>query len=135
MAPSSDPSRLLYSPLSSDPDLAEIVGLFVQEMPERIARLLERFREHDREGLRRAAHQLKGAAGSHGFTPISPAAGRLEDAIVQSRPEGEIARAMDELIDLCRRAQAGPAKEIRNAESETRNGFQSSETENVPRAI
>ena len=107
MPPPNEPAELLYSTLADDPDLAEIVAMFVQEMPERIARLLDRFRESDREGLRRAAHQLKGAAGSYGFAPISPAAARLEDQIVHTRSEEEISQALDELIDLCRRARAG----------------------------
>jgi histidine phosphotransfer protein HptB len=109
MASPNDSSDLLYSPLADDQDLAEIVELFVQEMPGRIARLLDRFRKADWEGLRRAAHQIKGAAGSYGFTPISPAAGRLEDEITQSRPEAEISQALDELIDMCRRARGGHA--------------------------
>jgi HPt (histidine-containing phosphotransfer) domain-containing protein len=115
-----EPAEVLYSTLADDPDLAEIIELFVQEMPERIARLLDRYRKSDREGLRRVAHQLKGAAGSYGFAPISPAAARLEGAIVQSRPEEEISRAMDELIDLCRRARAG-AREIPNSKSQISN--------------
>ena len=102
-----DPAALLYSRLAEDADLADIVGMFVQEMPERIARLLDRFAASDWEGLRRAAHQLKGAAGSYGFGPISPAAARLEENILQSRPEEEINRAVQELIELCRRARAG----------------------------
>jgi HPt (histidine-containing phosphotransfer) domain-containing protein len=117
-----DPAELLYSTLADDPDLAEIVELFVQEMPERIARLLDRFRKSDREGLRRVAHQLKGAAGSYGFTPVSPAAARLEGAIVQSRPEEEISQALDDLIDLCRRTRAGtPWSEIGIPNHEIRN--------------
>jgi histidine phosphotransfer protein HptB len=123
MALPNEPAGLLYSVLADDPDLAEIVALFVQEMPERIARLLDRFRESDREGLRRVAHQLKGAAGSYGFTPISPAAARLEDGIVQSRSEEEIRQALDELIDLCRRTRAG-APEAPNPKSQISNESQ-----------
>jgi HPt (histidine-containing phosphotransfer) domain-containing protein len=99
--------ELLFSPLAEDPDLAEVVGLFVQEMPERTGRMLERFAASDWEGLRRAAHQLKGAAGSYGFGAISPAAARLEDAILHSRPEEEINRALQDLIALCGQARAG----------------------------
>jgi histidine phosphotransfer protein HptB len=114
-----DSSELLYSTLADDPDLADIVDLFVQEMPERILRLLDRFRAEDREGLRRVAHQLKGAAGSYGFAPISPAAGELEEQIVHSAPEDQIRRTLDEVIDLCRRARAGtPPSETAGPESE-----------------
>jgi len=97
----------LYSALSVDPDLREMVDLFVEEMPQRIGNLLARLDTSDWEGLRRAAHQLKGAAGSYGFGPISPAAARVEDAIRKGSPEEEIRQAVDELIELCGRARAG----------------------------
>jgi len=100
-------AELLYSSLAEDADLTEIVELFVQEMPDRIARLLDRLAASDWEGLRRAAHQLKGAAGSYGFGLITPAAAHLEDSIVHSRPEEEIRRAVQELKELCRRARGG----------------------------
>ena len=107
MAQTDASAEPIFSPLAEDRDLADIVEMFVQEMPERTAKLLDRFSESDWEGLRRAAHQLKGAAGSYGFAPISPAAARLEDKIVQSQPEEEIGQALDELIALCQRARAG----------------------------
>ncbi len=98
---------LLYSPLSADPDLAEVVELFVLEMPDRVACLLKSLEESDWDGLRRASHQLKGAAGSYGFMPITPAAARLEDSIRQSAPETEIQQAVEELVHLCRQARSG----------------------------
>ncbi len=71
----------IYSRLSGDPDLRDIVEMFVEEMPGRVASLLDHLSDANWEGLRRAAHQLKGAAGSYGFEPISPSAGRVESAI------------------------------------------------------
>lgn len=97
----------LYSTLGKDPDMGVLVEIFVEEMPDRVADLLDWLDKSDWEGLRRAAHQLKGAAGSYGFTPITPSAARVEDSIRQSRPEKEIHRAVQELADLCNRARAG----------------------------
>ena len=101
-------ARPLYSALGTDPDLREIVELFVEEMPDRTSSLLDRLQACDWEGLRRVTHQLKGAAGSYGFQPISSSAARLEDAIRKAQPEEEIRRFADELVDLCRRAVVGP---------------------------
>lgn len=101
-------ARPLFSTLGSDPDLREIVELFVEEMPDRVSNLFDRLRVCDWEGLRRAAHQLKGAAGSYGFEPITLSAARVEDAIRASRPEEEIRQAIEDLVDLCRRARAHP---------------------------
>ncbi|OHB85061.1 MAG: hypothetical protein A2V98_25680 [Planctomycetes bacterium RBG_16_64_12] len=101
-------SEPLCSLLGEDPELRDIVELFVEEMAERISSLLDGLNGSDWEGLRRRAHQLKGAAGSYGFPPITDSASRLEEAIRKSHPEGEIRRLVEELVDLCGRAQAAP---------------------------
>ena len=97
----------LYSYLASDPDLGEIVELFVDEIPNRIALLLEQLDADDWEGLRRTAHQLKGAAGSYGFTPVSPCAAELERRLREDNPEDLIHQAVDDLVAMCRRMRAG----------------------------
>ena len=99
----------IYSALGKDPDLKEIVGLFVAEMPDRISRLLDRLDAGDREEARRVVHQLRGSAGSYGFEPVSRLAARVEEAIRQSRPPEEIRRLAEELVGLCRRVRAGPS--------------------------
>jgi HPt (histidine-containing phosphotransfer) domain-containing protein len=97
----------LYSSLSSDPDLREIVDLFVEEMPGRVATMLQQLDAQDWDRLRRTAHQLKGAAGSYGFHALTPAAGKLEDAIRGQQSQKQIRRFADDLIDLCRRVRGG----------------------------
>jgi HPt (histidine-containing phosphotransfer) domain-containing protein len=101
------PVELLYSTLGGDPDLGEIVDLFVAEMPQRVADILNLLDGARWGQLGRAAHQLKGAAGSYGFGPISPAAARVEEAVRQGLPEEPIRAAVDELVDLCHRARGG----------------------------
>jgi HPt (histidine-containing phosphotransfer) domain-containing protein len=97
----------VYSRLADDPDLRDIVDMFVEEMPGRIATFLDQLRAGDWEALRHTAHQLKGAAGSYGFDVITPSAGKVEAAIRNSEPEKRIREAVDELVDLCQRARCG----------------------------
>jgi histidine phosphotransfer protein HptB len=97
----------LYSSLGTDPDLGEIVELFVEEMPGRIQVLVDQYNSADWDGLRRTAHQLKGAAGSYGFSDISPMAARLEHALSVDEPEQKIRNTIEQLIDACGRARAG----------------------------
>lgn len=97
----------LYSTLGGDADLGEIVALFVDEMPARVSVISANLADGNWDDLRRAAHQLKGSAGSHGFEPISPAAAKVEDAIRSGGPEEAIRAAVDELLDLCDRVRAG----------------------------
>jgi HPt (histidine-containing phosphotransfer) domain-containing protein len=104
LAPSED---AVYSTLGRDPDLGSVVTCFVQALPSRIAGILEKASVADWGSLRIMAHQLKGAGGSYGFASISPAAARIEDAIVGQQPEEAILTAVDDLADLCRRVRAG----------------------------
>lgn len=99
--------ELLYSDLATDPDLAEIVEIFVEEMPRRVANLESHFAGRDWKELERAAHQIKGAAGSYGFNQLTPAAAHLEAAVKQGRGEAEIQQALEALTALCRNVRTG----------------------------
>jgi HPt (histidine-containing phosphotransfer) domain-containing protein len=97
----------LYSSLAADPDLGEIVEMYVDEMPDRITALQEMLASGNWEELRRFAHQVKGAAGSYGFEPITPIAGTVEDSIRDEAPEEQVRQAAEELLAICARVRAG----------------------------
>ena len=107
MNPSITQERAIYSELADDPDLGELVEMFVDEMPDRIQCLTDYLADEDWEGVRCIAHQLKGAAGSYGFTHVTPYAARLEHAIKSNCPEADIRQAFDELVDICGALRAG----------------------------
>jgi HPt (histidine-containing phosphotransfer) domain-containing protein len=97
----------IYSSFGNDPDLGDLVEEFVQEIPNRIAVLRSAFEDRDADTLRRTAHQLKGAAGSYGFDQLTPYSAALELSVIESRPEDEIQRALQALIDICGCMRAG----------------------------
>jgi histidine phosphotransfer protein HptB len=94
-------SPLLHSSLANDAVLSEMVELFVEEMPDRVARLQKHFEAADWDGLRRAAHQMKGAAGSYGFDQLTPYAADLEAQLSQRAEVEEVARALATLVTQC----------------------------------
>ena len=96
---------LLYSALAEDPVLGEIVALYVAEMPDRIAALVARCEAGDYAGLATLAHQMKGAAGSHGFGQLTPYAARLEQLTRGAAPASEIRQALDALVEACGRVR------------------------------
>jgi HPt (histidine-containing phosphotransfer) domain-containing protein len=98
---------LYYSVMGNDPQLAEIVALFVEEMPHRVREMTSYFASANWEQLRRVAHQLKGAAGSYGFDQVTPSAARLEKSLAEKQPEATIKAALDDLVDACGRLRAG----------------------------
>jgi HPt (histidine-containing phosphotransfer) domain-containing protein len=103
-------SAPLYSTFGDDPDLGELVDMFVEEMPGRIETLLQLYNSADKDGLKRFAHQLKGSAGSYGFGQLTPTSARLEQSLKTNEPEEVIKQAVDELLDLCGRVRRGVAE-------------------------
>jgi HPt (histidine-containing phosphotransfer) domain-containing protein len=97
----------IYSSLANDPDLGELVQLFVAEMPARVELLEKCYETADWEELRRTAHQIKGAAGSYGFHDLTPAAAQVESAVKSQSGEDQITADLNVLLDLCRNIRAG----------------------------
>ncbi len=97
----------IYSTLGLDPELGELVELFVRELPQRVADIQACWAAADTVSLERAAHQLKGAAGSYGFDELTPALRRLDHSIRMSRPRAEILRAIEDVTELCSRVRGG----------------------------
>ncbi|MDP1661697.1 MAG: Hpt domain-containing protein [Phycisphaerales bacterium] len=104
--PVSGPIR---SEFSNDPDMREIVELYVQEMPARVSKLQELWAAQQMDDLKRLAHQLKGASGGYGFAPVGSAAGKVEHSLL-ALAEGsasvsleQLRNQFEDLLSMCRR--------------------------------
>ena len=99
----------LRSQYADDPEMAELVDLFVDELPQRVEALRAAFDAGDAPSLRRLAHQLRGAGAGYGFPAIGEAAGEVETRLrtagnaAPELPNG-LNRQLNDLIDLCSRA-------------------------------
>ncbi|MCA9279109.1 MAG: Hpt domain-containing protein [Phycisphaeraceae bacterium] len=102
-------SQPIYSIYQDDPEMADILDLFIQELPERIAKLEGFLHSHDERSLRYLAHQLKGSGAGYGFGEISEAAANVEGFLVENGNEAfdaqlvELQKRMDTLLSICRR--------------------------------
>lgn len=99
----------LRSRFAGDAEMVELVHEFVQELPQRVQALQGLMRASHFDELRRAAHQLKGAAGGYGFPSISESASHVEKLLHAGVGQAEIAdlqSRVDELAKLCGRAVA-----------------------------
>lgn len=96
-----------YSSLSNDEDLAELVELFVQEVPDRLAQLEQCLDQGNWSELARFAHQLKGAGGSYGFPQLTPVAARVEQLAKQTAPVDQLQAALSELVAVAACLRSG----------------------------
>ncbi len=103
------PQPPLRSEFATDPDMIELVQEFVQELPSRADSLESLLAASSYSDLRRLAHQMKGAAGGYGFSPISESAAKVETLLKSDVDPAQLQNLrsqVDELVDLCRRATA-----------------------------
>lgn len=92
----------------ADPEMAAILRLFIEELPQRAAAVAGLFRAGDTTGLRRLAHQLKGSCGGYGFPTIGQAAGTVERLLLDGAGLDAITEQVNSLVELCVQA-AGEA--------------------------
>ncbi len=94
-----DPIRSSYE---ADPDMLEIVCDFARELPARVAKLEALLAARAFAELQTLAHQLKGAGGGYGFTPITDVAAQLEQALKSGAPEPAIKDCTERLCETLR---------------------------------
>ena len=95
-----NPAPRLRSSHAGNPKMQEILAKFVSRLPDRVNQLQQLLAEEDLDALKLAAHQLKGAAGGYGFTPLTDAAGRVEARIKTHDAFDAISEEVKSLIGL-----------------------------------
>lgn len=97
----------LLSTFADDPDMAELIGFFVDEMADRVTTIRDAEDKQDLNQLRMIAHQLKGSGAGYGFETITQSAGKLEQLIDLNNPDvsvDSLRSQIDDLVSLCSRA-------------------------------
>jgi signal transduction histidine kinase/DNA-binding response OmpR family regulator len=96
----------LLSKMPDDPELAELVQMFVEGLPERASTLERTLDAGDLDRVAALAHQLKGTAGGYGFPSITEAAARLETSVRARRAIDDVREQLRSVADLRNRARA-----------------------------
>lgn len=101
----------LRSQFGDDPEMRELVELFVSELPVRTQAISEAVNGHQWEQVKRLSHQLKGSSAGYGFPTIGVAAGNVEHLLVSGSLSDQkqldvLKTNVNELIGLCLRATA-----------------------------
>ena len=97
----------IFSSWQNDSDYADLLPLFVDELPSMRRTLLEFAKVCDFENVKREAHKLRGTAGGYGYPGLSQLAGQLEDTCKTSaRDSNAILQDLDQLIGYIERVRA-----------------------------
>lgn len=99
----------LRSEYLDDPEMQEIVRLFLSEIPDRLIQMEDFLQAGNHQEFHRMVHQMKGAAGGYGFQEISNAAAALECCIKLSGDRWcrDCQAHLEVFRKLMRRAHAG----------------------------
>ena len=103
------PSEVLISQLAEDVDLADLVELFVNELPGHVKTFQQALAQADLAKVAWLAHQLKGSAGGHGFPSMTEPAAELERLAKANADPAQLQDSIGRFAELCRRAEAGLA--------------------------
>ncbi len=96
------------SQFASDPEMRELVEMFVGELPQRMQALTEALKAQQWDVVHRISHQLKGASAGYGFPTVGTAAAKVED-VVKSGPIStqqsltQLVESVNQLTGLCKR--------------------------------
>lgn len=96
----------VHSSWQNDPDYADLLPLFVDDLPSMRRTMLEFAKVCDFENVKREAHKLRGTAGGYGYHGLSQLAGELEDTCKTSaRDATAILQDLDRLIEYIERVR------------------------------
>ncbi len=106
MSAPQDEKGVLVSELAGDADMVELVEMFVEELPDRVAAIEKALADQDFETLAGLTHQLKGTAGGYGFPTITDASKEAELTCKAADDLEKLASDVKALSELCCRARA-----------------------------
>ncbi|MCP4252243.1 MAG: response regulator [Candidatus Scalindua sp.] len=96
----------ICSEYADDTDLIELIDEFVTGLKEDVESMRKVQEDGDYDGLRRLAHQMKGAGGSYGYQILTEAASALEETAKAKNAE-DSTTILDEIETLCQAADRG----------------------------
>jgi PAS domain S-box-containing protein len=96
-----EPAGLPGDGLLDPADAAELLEEFAGELPARARTIEDALRTRNRDSLAELAHQLKGTAGTYGFSEVSEAAREIHRRATEEEDLEQLQAAVQDLVRLC----------------------------------
>jgi len=92
--------------LDEDPDMLDLVEMFVEKLPATIEKIIAAFKEQDMSALKTDVHTLKGTSGNYGYQELFELMKRIEFLIVTGDRDA-IGQILDSMPDYIERMKKG----------------------------
>lgn len=89
----------LRSTLANDPDMHELIQLYIQDLPTRLDGIRAAMLTGNLNEVRRLSHQLRGASAGFGFAPIGLLAAEVEETIKALHEQADAIERVRPLVD------------------------------------
>jgi len=94
----------LHSIFANDPDMSQILDMFINELPQRVTAIEQAMEQVDLSTIADISHQLKGAGGGYGFPTITDSAAVVEQLAKDGADVQSLQKSVQDLLSLCQRA-------------------------------
>jgi PAS domain S-box-containing protein len=101
-----DENSAIISKLVNDPELCEVMEIFIAELPLQLQKIAQAIDEKQLDQLCRLVHTLKGSCSSAGYPVLMEKARGVEQLVKDDVSFEEIHAKMQELNQLCQKAMA-----------------------------
>jgi HPt (histidine-containing phosphotransfer) domain-containing protein len=104
--------EIIYSEYADDADLVELIDEFTAGLEADIESMRKALENGDHDGLRRLAHQMKGAGGSYGYPMLTEAAKTIEEA-AKAKDNDACMLTLEKFAILCQAVVRGREIQIK----------------------
>jgi HPt (histidine-containing phosphotransfer) domain-containing protein len=82
--------------------MTEMISEYVQRLPGKVHKMLDKLQQHDLIGLLNLVHDMVGTAGGYGFAILTEPARKAQQAIREGAPLEPITAEINVLVDIIR---------------------------------
>ena len=100
----------IFSTITDDTLMTELIEAFVQEMPPRVRKLEDALIKEDGKTLESLVRNLKAEGTSYGFEILTEQAAKIETALIKGAKVRDARKGIEELMKLCQQVRVSARK-------------------------
>ena len=100
----------IFSTITDDTSMTDLIEVFVQEMPPRVRKLEDALIKEDGKTLESLVRNLKAEGTSYGFEILTEQAAKIETALIKGAAIPDVRKGIEELMKVCQQVRVSARK-------------------------